>query len=75
MNLPDKFPTSESDWKYNGPFSNSSEMHMGIIGIGIGLFLGLSETIREEISEEPHYFIGLAIVSFIIAYTIGDKNE
>lgn len=75
MKLPDKFPTSESDWKYNGPFSSSAEIHMAIVGVAVGLFLGLSETIREEASEEPQYLLGFAVISFVVAYIIGDKNE
>lgn len=72
--LPDKFPTSERDWEYNGPLSTSSELHLATIGTVIGAFIGLSKTIREEISEEPHYLFGFAFVSFILAYIYGEKK-
>lgn len=72
--IPDKFPTSEEDWEYNGPLSSSPEIHMATIGTVIGSFIGLSKTIREEISEEPQYLLGFAFVSFILAYIYGEKK-
>jgi len=72
--IPDKFPTSESDWAYNGPLSSSSEIHMATIGSVIGAFIGLSKTLREEVSEEPQYLLGFAFVTFIIAYIYGEKK-
>lgn len=72
--IPEKLPTSEEDWHYNGLLSYSTEWHMATIGIVIGAFIGLNKRIREEISEEPHYLLGFAFVSFILTYIYGEKN-
>lgn len=67
------FPTSEEDLDYNGPLSYSGEIHMAIIGVGVGLVLLGSKTLRKEIMKEPQYLIGSAIITYLIGeYIYGD---
>lgn len=49
---------------YHGPLSNYAEWHMLIIGLAVGAILAGSETLRGELAEQPHYFVGGALLAY-----------
>lgn len=61
-------PTTESQSDYDGFLSTTTEWHMAIVGLAIGLFFGKSKTLRHEARKEPQYLVGCALVGWIVGF-------
>jgi len=54
--------------EYDGPFSSYTEWHSAIIGLFAGLLAGWSDTLRQEVRQEPHYALGFCLAGVALAH-------